>query len=249
LEFAKNVSWYTFWVYNPNLIWPLLSLFFIPFFIKRNSWERNMVLFWFLVPFITFQFIVTSPGTHIVHYIIPLLIIISLGITDLYELLPKKIYRQVFLALLLVVFGGIFYTDLRSYIPSFNKGYPWKDNRVDTRDFHLFLYGFPYDRGWDQIASYVNERGGVHQVFTNDNDTIAQYYLNGISYTKPGPNFLPEFYIDVFNNQEKIDLPQDLLTQLGRRSLESVYRPEKEFYVNGEKTAILYKLIEPKKEP
>lgn len=242
LEYAKNVSWYTFWVYNPSLIWPLLSLFFMPFFIKRNNWERNLILFWFLVPFVTFQFIITNPGTHIIHYVIPLLIIVSLGITDLYELLPRKIYQQVFLALLLAGFSWIFITDLKAYVPAFNTGYPWKDARVDTRDFQLFLYGFPYKRGWTQIARYVEDRGGVHQIYTNDNDTIAQYYLRGISYTQPGPNFLPEFFIYIFNNQEKVDLPQPLLTQLDNKSLESVYHSEAEFYVNGEKTAILYKL-------
>ncbi len=234
--YEQNVSWYTFWVYNPSLIWPLLSLFFVPFLLRRSNWKRNMVLFWFLVPFVTFQFIFTTPGTHIINYLIPFFIIVALGIKELYKLLEKRIYRQVLLACLLFAFGAIFLADLYAFVPFFNRGYPWKDSI--NKDRHLFVYGFPYERGWEQISQYIEERGGVRKIYTNDNDTIAQYYLRGISYTEPGPNYLPPFYVHVFDNQEFVDVP----VKFGDRTIENNYQVEKEFFVDGERTAILYKV-------
>ncbi len=248
-EFGKNASWYTFWVYNPHWIWAFLTVFIIPYLLKRADWKRNLLLFWFLVPFTAFEFVFSNPGTHIHNYFLPLLLIVGVGMADFSEILEKSKYRVYFYAFLLYTFGAIFVTDLFVYIPGINSGYPWKSSKMGfsrvtriNKDFQLFLYGFPYNRGWEQIAEYVRERGGVRKIYTNDNDTVAEYYLKGISYAKPGVNYLPEYYIYVFDNQEFTEMPADMQLELDDRTLGDVYAVEKEFYVDGVRTAIFYKL-------
>jgi len=247
LDYGKNLSWYTFWVYNPHSIWAFLTVFLIPFYLKRANWKRNLLFLWFLIPFVAFQFLFSNPGTHIHNYFIPLIIMIGIGMADFISILRDKRQKQYFYAFLLYVFGLLFVVDLFVFIPKVNNGYPWKDStRLGTtvykinKKYHLFLYGFPYVRGWHQIANYVSENGNVRKIYTNDNDTIAKYYLRGVSYTKPGPNYLPEHFIYVFNNQEFVDLPVDMVIELDGRGFSQFYTIEKEFYVDGELTAVLY---------
>lgn len=247
LEYGKNASWYTFWVYNPHSIWAFLSVFIIPYLLKRAEWGRNLLFFWFLVPFIAFQFIFSNPGTHIHNYFIPLIVIVSVGIADFMEMIEDKKQKQYLYAFLLYIFGLLLVVDLFVFVPAVNKGYPWKDSsRLNThvskinKDFHLFLYGFPYKRGWAEIANYVYENG-IREIYTNDNDTIAKYYVRGVSYKKPGPNFLPKHFIYVYDNQEFVDIPADMRLELDNRTLEDVYSVEHEFYVNGEVSAVLFK--------
>jgi hypothetical protein len=248
-EYGKNASWYTFWVYNPHMIWAFLTVFMIPFFLKRADWGRHLLFFWFLVPFVAFQFFFSNPGTHVHNYFIPLIIMISIGITDFIGYLDNKFARQVMYAFLVYVFTVLVVTASFLFIPYINNGYPWKNSTRGcttlskiNKKFHLFIYGFPYDRGWEQIADYVEERGGVRKIYTNDNDTIAMYYLRGISYSKPGVNYLPEYFIYVFDNQEFVDIPAEMLLELDDRVFESVYEPEREFYVNGELAAVFYSI-------
>ena len=247
-EYGKNASWYTFWVYNPHSIWAFLSLFIIPFLLKRSEWDRNLLLFWFLVPFVTFEFLFSNPGTHIHNYFIPLIIIISVGIADFMKILEEKAQKQSFYAFLIFIFGLLFVVDLFVFIPRVNGGYPWKDsNRFSSsvskvnKNYHLFLYGFPYDRGWEQIADYVKQNKNIRKIYTNDNDTIAEFYLGGVDYTKPGINYLPEYFIYVFDNQELVDIPLDMKIELDDRLFENVYGVEKAFFVDGKLSAILYK--------
>jgi 4-amino-4-deoxy-L-arabinose transferase-like glycosyltransferase len=247
-NFDKNISWYTFWAYNPHSIWAFLSVFLIPFLLKRNNWDRNLLLFWFLSGFIVFEFIITNPGTHIHNYFIPLIIIISVGIADFMSELEKKISKQYFYAFLILIFGIIFIVDLYTYIPGINNGYPWNDSKrgnmvvsAINKDFHLFLYGFPYNKNWDRIAEYIDSNKKIKEIYTNDNDTIAKYYIKNVTYKYPGPNFIPEYFLYVYGNQEFTDIPRNLKLQLDNKNLEDVYSIEKEFYVDGELSSILYK--------
>lgn len=245
-EYTQNLSWYTFFVYNPLTLWATLSVFVFPYLWLKQTFNNKMTYTWFLIPFILFQFIFTNPGTHIHNYLLPLFIIIAVGITETYELIKSSTTKLLFGGILSIILILIVITDFHVYTPKFNKGYPWKSAKsrlayfnlakID-KSFHLFLYGFPYDRGWKQIREYILQRGGVHGVYTNDNDTVARYYLREIAYTKKGSNFYPEFYIHVYDNQEftvdKEDFYNDFLSR---------YTIEKEFYVDGELSAILYKL-------
>ncbi len=236
LEYAHNMSLYTFWVYNPSPAWLVLLIPLATFFYKNNDWKIKILIAWFFIPFILFEMVFSNPGTHIHNYLLPLFILIGFS-------LGKAKNKFIQNAYILAVFCT-FITSLYVYIPGINKGYPWKDSHIFIRpiskinkEFHLFLYGFVYNRGWNQISDYIRERGGVREVYTNDNDTIAKYYLNGISYSPPGPNFIPQFYIDVMDNQEFV-LKEEIFT---KKQLEK-YVPEKEFFVDGNLVAVLYRL-------
>jgi len=253
LEFGQNASWYTFWVYNPHLIWAFLTVFIIPFLLKQANWHRHLLLFWFLVPFVVFEFIFSNPGTHIHNYFIPLIVMISIGIVDLLEFMGSNYIRQAVYIGLVCVFLTLFSVAVFVYVPGANRGYPWKDSNLGSteasrisKNFHLFLYGFPYERGWTQIARYVEEKGGIRGYYTNDNVVVAQYYLRGIDLTKPGVNFLPDHFIYVYDNQEFVDLPKDMLVELDKTPFTDVYDLEKEFYVDGQLTASMFKNILPK---
>ena len=243
--YQPNASWYTYWVYNPHIIWPLLNVFLLPVLFKNSGWRRNMIWLWFLVPFVAFQLLFSNPGTHIHNYVIPLIILVSLGIVDVYEALQSDFQKSVFYAVTMYVFATLFLVSAFAFIPKINTGYPFAlSNRFATKfpivekKYQLFLYGFPYNRGWDQIRDYAKAHPEVHKVYTNDNDTIAHYYLRGVDYTRPGANYIPKYYIHVANNQE--------YSKTDAAILES-YDVEKEFVVDGEVTAIMYKLKEKQK--
>ena len=85
---------------------------------------------------------------------------------------------------------------------------------------------------------YFEEKKDVNGVFTNDNDSYADYYLRGFAYTRPGPNFLPQYYVHVIDSQE-IDNPKEhfLSENAGRYNLKA------EFFNGTEPVSRVYKLI------
>ncbi|MFC1722177.1 glycosyltransferase family 39 protein [Patescibacteria group bacterium] len=103
-DLLQNLSWYTFWIYNPQIIWAFLSVFIVPYFYKQSSWKRNFVLFWFLFSIIFFEFIFSNPGTHIHNYFLPFMILVSLGINDVYIFLKSNVYENVFLLFISLAF-------------------------------------------------------------------------------------------------------------------------------------------------
>ncbi|MBP7927996.1 glycosyltransferase family 39 protein [Patescibacteria group bacterium] len=241
-EYASNFSAYTFWVYNPSILWPFVFLFALTSFFTSISFERKLLFLWFIIPLIVMEPGLSNPGTHILNYYVPLLFLTSVGLVDFYDWVvhgynwnkkTKLILITLFSTAGVTLFSYLFILNLLVYIPKFNAGYPW--NKAN-KNFHLFLYGFPYNRGWDQISTYIKQKGGVRSVYTNDNDVVAQYYLYGIDYTPPGPNYLPQYYIHVFQNQEFTNDPpvyyEDFL---------SFYDKEKEFMVEGNIASVLYK--------
>jgi hypothetical protein len=106
------------------------------------------------------------------------------------------------------------------------------DTAEKKANVQLFLYGFPYNRAWDQVRDYLYAQEGVRNIYTNDNDTIAQYYLRKFDYTPPGANYFPQYYIDVANNQEFRTTDVLLLEN---------YVVEKEFFVDRTRSLVLYR--------
>ncbi|MFC1700147.1 hypothetical protein ACFLZ4_00705, partial [Patescibacteria group bacterium] len=130
------------------------------------------------------------------------------------------------------------------YTPILNKGYPWKHSKLlginfnpPLKDrFHLYLYGFPYNRGWRQINDFMRSQKGVRGIYTNDNDTIAEYYLLGFNYTPPGSNFIPHYYIHVFNNQQFTREDEGFYLKFI-----SEYEEMEKIFVDNELSAIVFK--------
>lgn len=233
--YLPNNSAYTVSVYNPFNIFLMLTLpGLISFFAKGNR-KIFMVQIWFVAALGFYEVFIKNPGTHIQNYLVPLIILSGYVIS-----ISGRYVRYIASILLPLYIGISFYT----FVPSLNTGYPWKQSNVlglnlnkIEKKYQLFLYGFPYNRGWDQIKVYFDKKKDVNGVYTNDNDSYADFYLRGFAYTRPGPNFLPRYYIHILDSQE-IDNPKEgfLPANITKYNLET------EFYVGGTKVSQVYRL-------
>lgn len=213
-NYLKNNSLYTISAYNPLYLYPvLLSLLATVGFVKLKNDSKNMLLAWFLVPFVVFQFFILNPGTHVHNYLLPLTVLSGLGANYLLSVSLKL--KPFVLLVFSIFFGLIFCLQLWVYVPALNTGYPWRNTSflgINTdrvgNDYHLYLYGFPYYRGWDKIGEYMSAIKGVRSFYTNDNETVAEYYFGGAPHIASGSNFLPQYYIQIDSPQELKQKPE-----------------------------------------
>jgi 4-amino-4-deoxy-L-arabinose transferase-like glycosyltransferase len=242
-DYTSNNSFYTFLVYNPlgiHFIFITLSLLYILFFRTKDK-IRELFLYWFLIVFMFFNGVISSPGTHIHNFFIPLYIISGPSVLWVFSRIHKKLLKTLcfcffgfFCASLIIINGYV-------YIPTLNSGYPWKPAQLgmltlkpaNKGSYHLFLYGFPYNRGWDQIRDYLYSKDGVRGFYTNDSSVLSKYYLKKFDYTPTGSNFLPQYYIDIVDNMEFVKTDVKFLEN---------YVKEKEITKDGQLLAIIYKL-------
>jgi len=234
--YLPNNSAYTVAVYNPFNIFLILTLPGLISFFAEGGRKIYMVQIWFVAALGFYELVIKNPGTHIQNYLVPLIILSGYIIS-----ISGKYARYIASVLLPLYIGISFYT----FVPSLNTGYPWKQSSVlglnlnkIEKTYQLFLYGFPYNRGWDQIKAYFNNKNDVNGVYTNDNDSYADFYLRGFAYTRPGPNFLPLYYVHILDNQEIDNPKEDFLT-----ANLSKYQLESEFFVEDTKVSQIYKLI------
>ena len=238
-EYRPSSSVYTLKVYNPDVFYILLLIFSCFYFANGVSFKKIAVFCWFLIPFIVFELIFQNPGTHTNNYLIPLYVMSGVGFVYFIEnyLVSRKL-KKLFFGAIITILVVSFFIKATVYIPLLNTGYPWKDQqalyklRKANNSYHLYLYGFPYYRGWDLIRNYMLSQMGVRGIYTNDNSTLAEYYLREFDITPPGSNYLPQYYIDVIDNQEfKLSDPVFL----------SSYSVDKEIFVDGKLNATIYK--------
>ncbi|MFA6981735.1 MAG: glycosyltransferase family 39 protein, partial [Patescibacteria group bacterium] len=179
-------SLFTYFVYNPFKLTALIVLALTIASVLLCGYKKMLpFILWTLVPFIVFEFIFSNPGTHIHNYVLPLLLTAGVGFVAVYEELPK-----VFMLPVLVLF--ILNAVLQSFIfiPHLNRGYPWTDSeygnvslaKIPKDKYQIFIYGFPYNRGWDQLRDYFKSTKftvpGGFNYSTNDNGVIGDYYLH-----------------------------------------------------------------------
>jgi 4-amino-4-deoxy-L-arabinose transferase-like glycosyltransferase len=237
-----NNSLYTYKIYNPCYLFyiPLLSVF--PFLLARLNFRKELLLLWFFLPFFLFQLVVMNPGTHIHNYFIPLFIMTGFLFDRLLNIIKRDIWKYVAVASAVLVFLYMFIVQTSTYVPYFNKGYPWIDSTVAftkqtqaNRNYQLFLYGFPYNRGWDQVREFMLSQGKIESVYSDENDTIAEFYLRGFTYAPPTIIQKAEYFFEIIHDQE---------TSLNETYLEKrrgSYTLIKEIYVEDAVTARIYK--------
>jgi len=217
--YLPNNSIYTAKVYNPYLI-GFIPLFFAFFFLLRPiSWKKAIIFVWFIVPYILFEYLFRNPGTHINNYYLPLYIIASVGFVQVIDSLPKSFFRPLLNVGLIIIFIVYGFINTSVYLPGLRFGYPWHNGNID-KNYHLYLYGFPYYRAWDQVQAYFSETDGIRNFYTNDNNIIASYYLRKYDLTPPGTNYLPQYYVYIKDSQEFREPSPEFL---------SSYSLEKEF--------------------
>jgi hypothetical protein len=241
-SFIQNNSFYTFRVYNPTLLFTLVLLPSLMVFFETWSVKVKALFLWFFVPFVSFQFVISNPGTHIHNYFIPIYILSGFGLWSVYEKF-NPIIKKLYIGVVSFVFLLLFIVASLVYIPFLNQGYPWTDSehrliklQQADKSYHLYLYGFPYYRGWDDVTRYFNLKSEITSVYTNDNDTIAHYYLKGIPYIRPNSKNLPTYFIDIRNNQEILTAEETFFGEYGAR-----YAEERIFYDNDGIMAVIYR--------
>jgi len=231
-DLRPSSNLYTINFYNPLYLSFVYLAFSILSLKKIEDKKVQILLIWFLVPFTLFQLVFKSSGTHIHNFILPLIILSAIGME---ALLTNKVILTAFVTLL----GGLtLAVQSVVFIPFLNKGYPWKDTKILgirtpklRQDLQVFAYGFPYYRNWDEIADYLNLYDPGSHFYTNDNTTIAEFYLRDFKLHNGRKTM---FFVDVNNNQ----LGNNLIDQ---RYLDtSAYYPAKDFYHNGNVTATVY---------
>ena len=228
IRYAPSYSVYTQSLYNPLNMWLFPFIAALVGFIYSQD-VRRMLVIWFLVPFVFFEFFVANPGTHIHNYFVPMFVLAAFVLLDVYKRVSRPSFKTVY-ALILGCFFGVYYaTQLYVFTPSFNSGYPWKSL---TRNYQVFVYGYPYNRGWDQIQAYFEHKGWPRSFYTNDNTVVGSYYLNNAAIHLMNTQKLPEYYINVLNNQELKPLDNMVM---------DYYVLEKLFFVEGKLTAEVYK--------
>lgn len=218
----------TYLVYNPYV-------FSLPLVLLGLGLLGKKVMFalWFGLPFVVFELVFRSPGTHIQQYLIPLIIMSGFVIDSLVEYSKKWKVNDILLTIFGVLGIGYVYYSFLTFIPQFNRGYPWKNEELGQLDQSLYLYGFPYRRGWKQVNEHLR-RVGANDFYTNDNVTVAEYYLLGI----PANKFEPEFYIEISNSQLFKELDESVF---GRYQ----YILEETIEINGDTTAKIYRRVVP----
>lgn len=199
-NYLKNNSLYTVSVYNPYYIYlSVLAVTFVLAILNIRHVLKSMLTAWVLIPFVVFQFLILNPGTHIHNYLIPATILSGLGFNYLLE--KSRHFNKLVVVLSSIVIIFMYLVQLWIFVPAINRGYPWKVDRASS-NHHLFLYGFPYNREWNKVGDYFKTLKGVRNFCTNDNETVAEYYLYGLPYIAPGIGFLPQYYIQIDSPQE-----------------------------------------------
>ena len=226
-------SLYTYSVYNPYVISLPIVLLGALFFVFHGG-KNEKVLFglWFGLPFVVFELVFRSPGTHIQQYLIPLIIMSGYVINELIGLVKKWGTNDIVLAIFVVAGLGYLCYSFSTFIPALNKGYPWRNEELGRLNQSLYLYGFPYHRGWKQVNEHLTSVND-NEFYTNDNLIIASYYLRGISLR----GYKPKYYVDISQNQ--------LFKEIDR----SVFGPfeyvlDKTIEVDGRNQARIYRKTE-----
>ena len=170
-------------LYNPFVtFYALCGLGLLGMFLVKKSY---MFTSWFLFAYLSFEFFVRKPGTHIYNFVIPATILSALAITQIFKVLPKAA-RYVWAAVVVLVLAFLFYQTHYIFIDH-AKEYPWeqktfvdfhdiqekyyKKKKVKTRDRvytsittpkyninqKLPLFGFPHKRYWNEINDYIQQ--------------------------------------------------------------------------------------------
>ena len=120
-------------------------------------------------------------------------------------------------------------TQIKVFTPTFNTGYPWNAN-ISKNEYQLFLYGFPYNRNWNEINEFLKKQKDFNNFYTNDDTETSEFYL----YPRPSYKYNPTYFIDIKRNQQ-FKIQDDNFGKVFE------YNIVKEITNNGEVIATIYK--------
>ena len=149
------------------------------------------LVFWFALPFIFLEAIVSIPGTHIYTYLLPAFILIAIGISFLEDVWLKITVKiRVIKPTLIknILLGAMFsFFVVQSYFVFVDnyKEYPWQEEKfllwtmpTPNPTYHISLFGFPYFRDWESISEFVSGNPEVSAYSTNERESISRHHVN-----------------------------------------------------------------------
>lgn len=184
-------SIYVFRVYNPIYVHLFYALFttlgalaVIYAFARRRDVLRNgFLLLWLVGVVIFFEGVVTVPGTHVIHYLLPLAILMALGIEFVFTMVKPRVLRGIGAAGLSTMFvftflqtNAIFVDGSQEYPWEPETFYAWTFPEVRRDTYKVPIFGFPYDRGWSDVRAYLGTRNDVQTCDSNDKSAIQNFY-------------------------------------------------------------------------
>jgi hypothetical protein len=128
----------------------------------------------------------SEPGTHILNYQIPLTIFMAFGVSTVLGLAKGKALKAVATAGVAAVFAFLVAQSYAVYVDH-TREYPYESETFlgqklptidDDSEYELRIFGFPYNRGWQDIQEYVARDKTKRVYATNDKDTIAVFYMS-----------------------------------------------------------------------
>lgn len=194
-----NLNWIKALIKNKNI-----KVQFKTILLNQYVYKLGALLLWFFVPFIFLEVFVQIPGTHIYTYILPAIIVMSIGVEFIYNFLHKylKTIGDIIAPIgIFIIFSFIF---LQSYFVFVDHTveYPWKNEKFFVWEFntpspvfHLSMFGFPYYRDWEGISDFVNNEiptlpcpknsencltGNIDKISyysTNERKSISRYHI------------------------------------------------------------------------
>ena len=225
-------------LYNPffTLEFLLVAIATSLLFIKR-TW---MYLVWFTVNFSLFAIFVKKPDTHVYNFVIPAILLGSVGLVLALEALPR-FSKYLFTALTSIFLIFFAYQSYVIFVDH-KVEYPWRREQLLGKNFlrtqiyndadETPLFGFPLSRGWNEINNFVNAqndvRGENFGYQTNEAKTISEWYMD-VGYRQEGFYAIGIKWPLSFANDMKF-------TQFGRK--EVVYEKEKD----GEVVVRIYRV-------
>ena len=233
----------TFRLYNPLFVIYIYLAFGLLSLLKIRS--IFPIVLWFLFPWIIFEGVIYDPGTHIYTYLIPATILLSIGV-GVFEDGIKKLTKGKYgialsasgLAIAFVLLFSLSHFIFIDHTPE----YPWEERRFlfwtlgkpDT-EAHIWAFGFPYYRHWEEIGEFVSstENNGFYS--TNEKKSIAFHY---VPY---------QFNIDKSRNYIHIHNPQSFRDKLSDDKIRywtKRYHPVKVFENEGRVVAEIYNMPE-----
>lgn len=200
-------------IFNFNLYQPYLSFylylflgFWGLFYLVKNYRDNSTFItaFWFLAAFTFMEILIESPGTHVYTYLIPAMIILGLGLNLIFENVKNK---MLFYSTGILVFAVSLHLFLQSYVllVENTREYPWQDKKYlyfdlkrltqdDNQNYYLSVFGFPYNRNWQEIGNFLKEEKGFYD--SSEKSSISNFYVPNLKFKDKA-----EIYVEVEHPQ------------------------------------------------
>jgi len=190
-------------IYRSKALFFLTSKFrfrFVPV-VQQDGHDDFMIiqlglLFWFGSALVFMELLTKFPGTHVWTYLLPLFIFMGHGLNQFYILIKPLFIKYVYITLVLILVLFLGYQSYAIFIDH-GKEYPWErkpflvwELKKPNTGYQLSLFGFPYYRGWKDLANFFVTDGQSGYYWDNEKASLSRYYIPLIRDNKKAGYFI-----------------------------------------------------------